>query len=160
LPDQLLAATTGTTIVIDADAAGWGWFVDATPLGNSEFRISLGNGVFAAAEGSPAYGRMDLLTTLLHELGNAMGFAEDNGEDVTGMTLAAGVRRVFGPGGLVTADPTDGPNVASEGSNVAPEGSNVASDGSDDTPSIAQAVQHASISVGNAEPINGAGLVP
>jgi hypothetical protein len=40
----------------------------------------------------PAAGRMDLLTTVLHELGNAMGFAEDQGHDVASDTLAPGVR--------------------------------------------------------------------
>jgi hypothetical protein len=35
-----------------------------------------------------------LLTTLVHELGNAMGFAEDQGQDVSGATLQAGVRRI------------------------------------------------------------------
>ena len=94
LPDRLLGATTGTTIVLDSTAAGWGWFVDPTPLANSEFGIALSNGVYAATPGSPAYGHMDLLTTLIHELGNAMGFAEDQGQDVTGATLQAGVRRV------------------------------------------------------------------
>jgi hypothetical protein len=33
---------------------------------------------------------MDLLSTLLHEMGSAMGFAEDQGRDVAGMTLQAG----------------------------------------------------------------------
>jgi hypothetical protein len=37
---------------------------------------------------------MDLLSTVLHELGNAMGFAEDQGQDVSGATLQAGVRRI------------------------------------------------------------------
>jgi hypothetical protein len=37
---------------------------------------------------------MDLLSTVLHELGNTMGFAEDHGRDVTGMVLPAGERRV------------------------------------------------------------------
>jgi hypothetical protein len=94
LPDQLLGATTGNTIVLDSTAAGWGWFVDPTPLGNSEFPIGLSSGVYAATPGSPAYGHMDLLTTLVHEFGNAMGFAEDQGQDVSGATLQAGVRRI------------------------------------------------------------------
>ena len=37
---------------------------------------------------------MDLLSTVLHVMGNAMGFAEDHGEDVTGDTIAAGTRRL------------------------------------------------------------------
>jgi hypothetical protein len=37
---------------------------------------------------------MDLLTTMVHEMGNAMGFPEDQGQDVAGATLQAGERRV------------------------------------------------------------------
>jgi hypothetical protein len=48
---------------------------------------------------------MDLLTTVVHELGNAMGFAEDTGQDVTGSILADGTRR------LPPAQPTDAPAV-------------------------------------------------
>jgi hypothetical protein len=97
LPGNLLGSTTGTTVVLDSDAAGWGWFVDRTPMENSEFATEVATGVFAAQPGSPAYGHMDLLSTLLHEFGNAMGFAEDQGQDVTGATLQAGVRRLPAP---------------------------------------------------------------
>src|SRR5262249_35739808 len=45
LDGGLLGATTGTTIVLDPNAAGWGWFIDPTPLGNSEFAIRLAAGV-------------------------------------------------------------------------------------------------------------------
>ena len=103
LTDGTLGDTTGTSILIDATAAGWGWFVDATPFTNSEFRITLGNGVYRADPASPAYGHMDLLTTVLHELGNAMGFAENTGQDVAGMTLAADIRRL--PTGMAGDQP-------------------------------------------------------
>jgi hypothetical protein len=94
LPNGMLGSTTGTTIVIDGSAAGWGWFIDPTPRDNSEFTIRLPSGALAAAPSSPAYGRMDLLTTVLHEMGNAMGFVEDHGQDVTGVSLLAGVREL------------------------------------------------------------------
>jgi hypothetical protein len=42
---------------------------------------------------------MDLLSTVLHEMGNAMGFPEDAGQDVTGNVLAAGERRLPVPDG-------------------------------------------------------------
>ena len=32
LADGVLASTWGTDIIVDDDAAGWGWFVDATPI--------------------------------------------------------------------------------------------------------------------------------
>ena len=92
LPDGMLGETTGNSILIDRSAAGWGWFVDPTPQDNSEFSIRLLSGALAADPASAAFGRMDLLTTVSHEMANAMGFAEDYGQDVTGMTLQAGVR--------------------------------------------------------------------
>ena len=50
LPGLALAETLGTTIVIDPDAAGWGW-----------------------SRGDGAIDRMDLLTVLVHELGHVLG---------------------------------------------------------------------------------------
>ncbi|UVO40540.1 hypothetical protein KUL72_23840 [Bradyrhizobium arachidis] len=97
LPDQMLGATTGSTIVLDGEAAGWGWFVDPTPGDSREFSIRLSSEVSEAAPSSPAAGRMDLLTTLVHEMGNAMGMPEDSGDDVAGMVLGAGERRLPEP---------------------------------------------------------------
>jgi hypothetical protein len=94
LPSGMLGETTGTQIVIDRSAQGWGWFVDPTPNDNSEFAKRLSSEALAASPSSPAAGRMDLLTTVVHEMGNAMGFPEDRGHDVMGMVLQAGERRV------------------------------------------------------------------
>jgi hypothetical protein len=63
LPNGLLGSTTGTTIVIDGSAAGWGWFIDPNPQNNSEFTFRLPSEALAAPPSSPAYGKMDLLTT-------------------------------------------------------------------------------------------------
>ena len=41
---------------------------------NSEFADSLGSGHAAAGNGSPAANRVDLLTTVMHELGHVLGF--------------------------------------------------------------------------------------
>jgi hypothetical protein len=48
-----LAQAVGTTIRLDADAAGWGWSADAEP------------------------GRMDLLSALVHELAHVLGIEHD-----------------------------------------------------------------------------------
>src|SRR5258708_6462589 len=111
LPSGMLGETSGAQIVIDRTAQGWGWFVDPTPLDNQEFAISLGNGVFVASAARAASGRMDLLSTVLHELGNAMGFAEDTGQDVAGMTLQAGERRVPVGGMQPSAETQVGPQL-------------------------------------------------
>ncbi|MGE4044330.1 MAG: hypothetical protein AB7F35_05720 [Acetobacteraceae bacterium] len=104
LPESALGVTLGDTILIDGDAAGWGWFVDPTPQENSEFVVRLSDVAWGAAPNSLASGRMDLLSTVLHELGNAMGFAETDAQDVTGMFLAAGVRTLPGPATPGAAD--------------------------------------------------------
>jgi hypothetical protein len=100
LPGQEIGSTLNNVIMISANAAGWGWFVDSTPADNSEFALHVSDAVFYAKPNSAAYGHMDLLSTVLHEMGNAMGFAEDMGDDVTGMVLSAGERRL--PGVLET----------------------------------------------------------
>jgi hypothetical protein len=68
-----LGSAEGESVLIDADAAGHGWFIDPTPYEAGEFRLRTEGGL-AATPGSEAYGRMDLLTVLTHELGHVMGF--------------------------------------------------------------------------------------
>ena len=97
LPPGRLGVTLGDTIVIDATAAGWGWFTDVSANGRAAFGAGTVAGVLLAAPGSAASGHMDLLSTVLHEMGNAMGIAEDHGDDVAGMVLAAGERRMPAP---------------------------------------------------------------
>jgi hypothetical protein len=72
LPGRVLGMTLGERILLDADAAGNGWFVDLTPQFDQEFLLGSG-GVLTASSGD-AYGRMDLLTALGHEFGHVLGF--------------------------------------------------------------------------------------
>ncbi|MCJ8328735.1 MAG: M10 family metallopeptidase C-terminal domain-containing protein [Lentisphaeria bacterium] len=53
----LLAIDLGTTILIDDDAAGYGWHADPGT--------------------APAAGAMDLISTIKHEIGNILGMADD-----------------------------------------------------------------------------------
>ena len=92
LAGNAIGATVGDTIYIDSNAAGWGWFTDYTAAGDSQYGITATPGLLTAAAGSAAAGHMDLLSTVLHEMGNVMGFPEDSGHDVTGKTLTAGER--------------------------------------------------------------------
>jgi hypothetical protein len=84
LPGGLLAETTGSLVTVDATAQGLGWYAGADPA-------------------VPA-GRYDLLTVVLHELGNVAGLPEvaGSGWDADLMTeaLAPGVRRTDGLGGF------------------------------------------------------------
>ena len=91
LADGYLALTLGTTITLDTDAAGYGWFVDQTPFLNEEFvsgasslvkreaseandEIRATNNAspwqFFAKPDSAAAGKIDLMTVLSYEHGH------------------------------------------------------------------------------------------
>jgi hypothetical protein len=84
------------TVVIDPNAAGYGWFVDSAPLQDTEFS-SDGHGGLAAQRGSAAAGKMDLLTVVLHEMGHLAGRRDlthpANPDDLMAEYLAPGQRR-------------------------------------------------------------------
>ena len=110
LADGYLALTLGTTITLDTDAAGYGWFIDSTPFVNEEFTTREAYLVkreasdtndeirdtsdaspwqLQAAPDGPASGRMDLMTVLMHELGHVMGLGHVSSA-VDGTRLMAG----------------------------------------------------------------------
>ncbi|MEL7079486.1 MAG: hypothetical protein AAGM46_26700, partial [Cyanobacteria bacterium J06582_2] len=64
------------TIAIDHDANGVGWFIDRTPLDNSEFIAQDTDSYLLAATESEANAKYDLLTTVLHELAHIYGFID------------------------------------------------------------------------------------
>src|SRR2546426_597041 len=78
LPGRMLGRTSGTTIQLDPTAAGYKWFVDPSPSSNDEFEPTDTETLFAAQPGSPARGRMDLLTVVEHEIGHVLGFHHDD----------------------------------------------------------------------------------
>ncbi|MAC54339.1 MAG: hypothetical protein CME31_17505, partial [Gimesia sp.] len=94
LPDAMLGAATTTTILIDVNAAGYGWFVDDTPFDNSEFSLDA-SGELVAGTGSAAYGQMDLLTVMLHEMGHTLGYEhDDDGDSLMSDALDASERHL------------------------------------------------------------------
>ncbi len=74
LPGNRLGAASGSRILIDADAAGHGWFVDATPHSDTEYLALPGQELIASLE--PARQRMDLLTVVMHEMGHVLGLPD------------------------------------------------------------------------------------
>jgi hypothetical protein len=83
------------TVVIDTSAAGYGWFVDPTPLTDEEFARAAGE--LTALPNGPAEGRMDLLTVVLHEMGHIAGRGDvstaSHPDYLMDDSLAPGVRR-------------------------------------------------------------------
>ena len=74
LPDGELGRSMGNEIVIDVNAAGYGWYVDVTPADNAEFSIRVKGGALTATPNNAAYAHMDLVTVVTHELGHILGF--------------------------------------------------------------------------------------
>jgi hypothetical protein len=71
LPAGYVGEALPGTILLSADAAGQSWFIDTTPLDNSEFT---GTGTrLTAGTGSIAAGRIDAFTVVLHEVGHELG---------------------------------------------------------------------------------------
>jgi hypothetical protein len=79
-----LTYVDANVILINANAAGYGWFTDAGPGSDGAF-----------APGGTASGRMDLLTTVLHEMGHVAGLDDQPGagNDLMAEFLAPGVRK-------------------------------------------------------------------
>ncbi|MEA2876326.1 MAG: hypothetical protein QOF14_1522 [Hyphomicrobiales bacterium] len=87
-------------ITIDADAAGYGWYVDANPADDAEFANVLGaTRLQTDPSGVPA-GHIDLLSTVMHELGHQLGledsYALSDRDDLMFGYLVTGERRLPG----------------------------------------------------------------
>ena len=92
LPSGMLGEEVGKTILIDRDAAGYGWFVDPTPTKDEEF--TPGNQQLRAID-PRAVDRIDLLTVVEHELGHVLGLKDlsTSTDDLMSGVLGIGIRR-------------------------------------------------------------------
>ena len=93
LPGEQLGQTVGERILIDTDAAGYGWFVDATPYDDIEFSRTGVRSELVAAPQSPAVGTVDLLTVVMHELGHVTGLNHTTNSSFMDAVLPLGTRR-------------------------------------------------------------------
>jgi len=89
---------TPALVEIDTNAAGLGWFVDASPADDSEFTNTSFAGELLAPPGSPAFSRVDLLTVVEHELGHVLGLGDldpsTHPHQLMTADLPTGVRRL------------------------------------------------------------------
>ncbi len=76
MPGSRLGAAAPGHLLIDRDAAGYGWFVDATPANDAEFSDIVAATELRAATLSAADGKVDLLTLITHELGHHLGLID------------------------------------------------------------------------------------
>jgi hypothetical protein len=85
-------------ITLDSNAAGHGWYVDATPWSVSDDYLPTSDpNLWLAKPGSGAEGKMDLLSVWLHELGHAAGLDHTaSGAGLMGATLLPGQRLCAG----------------------------------------------------------------
>jgi hypothetical protein len=78
----------GNTVWIDVNAAGYGWFVDASPRDEVEFAWEVTDDLDAAGPESAAFAKMDLVSVLAQSIGEVLGY----GGGATDDSLAAAER--------------------------------------------------------------------
>ncbi|MCL4206778.1 MAG: choice-of-anchor D domain-containing protein [Pirellulaceae bacterium] len=100
LPGPMVGGFDGRAILLDRDAAGFGWYLDDTPRSHEEF-VRTARTSSLALSTRPAGGRMDMLTVLMHELGHLLGFEDldpaDDPDHIMAGTLSPGIRRIPWP---------------------------------------------------------------
>lgn len=93
LPTGMLGETVAGTIVIDRDAAGYGWFVDPTPDDDLEFTQAAST-LLATKPHSAADHRADLLTAVMHEMGHLLGYNHSDSRNLMAPLLPLSFRMI------------------------------------------------------------------
>ena len=71
-----LGQSTPGHVTVDVSADGHGWFVDPTPGDNFEFAHAISASTLVTDPTTAAAGHMDLLTTVIHEMGEQLGLED------------------------------------------------------------------------------------
>lgn len=74
LPNLYAGVAEGNLISLDIDASVRGWFIDTTPLDDSEFAVNDSSQLAMIA--ADAAGSIDLLTYVMHEQGHVLGLED------------------------------------------------------------------------------------
>jgi hypothetical protein len=80
------------TVLIDVDAAGYGWFLDKTPYDDKEFTTGETGDILIALDSSTAAGSIDLLSAVMHELGHILGYGHESDVSFMSDSLDPGTR--------------------------------------------------------------------
>ncbi|HNB70816.1 MAG TPA: Ig-like domain repeat protein, partial [Acidobacteriota bacterium] len=80
LPIGIIAINDPQSIVVDYSAAGYGWFVDSSPLGDEEFQRVGSSQLYVARPNTPAFRKADLLTVIMRQLGHIAGLKALRGD--------------------------------------------------------------------------------
>ncbi|HEY6167229.1 MAG TPA: hypothetical protein VI454_04260, partial [Verrucomicrobiae bacterium] len=109
LSNSYLGEADGNRILIDRNAQGRGWFVDADPLADASFAQVVSATRRYTDSFSPPAGHIDLLTAIEHEMGHKLGlddsYAAKDRESIMYGYLSVGERRVPAYGEARTAQP-------------------------------------------------------
>jgi len=111
LPDGVLATGSATSINIDETAAGYGWFIDPAPMEDSEFDVPVPGRELQSTEHNPAFGRMDLLTVVMRQLGATLQPSNKKLKQTTPLmqnTLSPAVRRLPDSGSIQLSSAVSG----------------------------------------------------
>ena len=121
-----LGQSTPGHVLIDTNADRHGWFVDASPFDSAEFGNVVSNTrAFTSPDQAPA-GHMDLLTVVMHEMGEQLGlddqFDAQAQNDIMSAFLQDGERRLPGAADVTKAQQQDSIDAAQAAEDALPTG--------------------------------------
>jgi hypothetical protein len=109
LANDYLGEAEGNRILVDREAQGKGWFIDATPQDDAEFATKTSTTRRYTDPMNAAAGRVDLLTAIEHEMGHKLGlndsYSQKDRDSIMYGYLTVGERRTPAFGEAMNARP-------------------------------------------------------